>query len=73
MFAIMERKVASSSPVPYKVFHHCFDLYRCNCAYSEQVVLCESVIVWNFNFRNKGFVPIFKKVIFIIEICATKV
>ena len=35
--------------------------YCCNCAYYEQVVHCESVIIWNFNFRNKDLVPIFKK------------
>ena len=56
-----ERKFASLTPVADKVFCHCFDLYRCDCAFSEQVVLSESVILRNFNFRNKGLVPIFKK------------
>ena len=40
------------SPVADKVFA---------IAYSEQVEPSESVILWNFNFRNKGLVPIFKK------------
>ena len=57
----MECKVASSSPVGDKFFRHSFDLYRCNCAQDEQVVLSESVILWNFNFRNEGLVAIFKK------------
>ena len=57
----MECKVASSSPVGDKFFRHSFDLYRSNCAEDEQVVLSESVILWNFNFRNEGLVAIFKK------------
>ena len=57
----MECKVASSSPVGDKFFRHSFDLYRCNCAQDEQVVLSESVILWNFNFRNEGLVAILKK------------
>ena len=61
-FAMVECKVESfSPPVADKDFCHCFDLCCLNCAYSEQVVISESVILWNFHFRNKGLVLMFKK------------
>ena len=41
-FAIVERKVVSMSPIADKVFHHCFVF----CAYSEQVEMIVSVILW---------------------------
>ena len=58
---LSELSFASLSPTAHKVFRHCFDSYRCNFAYTEQVVLCECVILKNFNLRNKALMPILKK------------